>query len=104
MSSGTGWLIVLCSGGGCYALKLAGYLVPPRLLARPRLRDALELLPVALLSALIVVQTVASGSSYDVDGPRLAGVAVAAIAIWRRANFVVILVAAAVTAALLRQL
>lgn len=96
------WVLVLGTVLGCYLLKLAGYLVPARLLDHGPVRRAVELLPVALLAALVVVEAVSAGSAYDFDGPRLAGFAVGAVAVWRRAPFLVIVVAAAATAALLR--
>jgi branched-subunit amino acid transport protein len=96
------WLLVLGTVFGCYALKLAGYFVPPSLLARPRVRRIVELLPVALLAALVVVEALADGQHLHADGPRLAGFAVGAVAVWRRAPFLVVVVAAALTAALLR--
>jgi branched-subunit amino acid transport protein len=98
----TGWIVVLLSGTGCYALKLAGYVMPERWFAHPRLREVISLMPVALLSALIVVETVANGSHYDWDAARLAGLGVGAIAVWRRAPFIVVVVLAALTAALIR--
>ena len=58
----------------------------------------------ALLAALVVVEALANGQHYDLDWPRLAGFGVGAIAVWRRAPFLVIVIAAAVTAALLRLL
>lgn len=97
-----GWAIVLASGAGCYALKLAGYALPQRWFAQPGLRKVIGLLPVALLTALIVVQAMADGQRYDIDLPRLAGVGVGAILLWRRASFLLVVVGAAVTAALLR--
>ena len=97
-----GWSVVLASGAGCYALKLAGYALPQRWFARPGLRRVIEVLPIALLAALIVVETVADGSHFEVDGPRLAGLAVGAFALSRRAPFLVIVVSAAATAGLLR--
>jgi branched-subunit amino acid transport protein len=96
------WWIVIGTVVGCYLLKLAGYLVPARLLDHGPTRRAVELLPVALLAALVVVELIASGRHYDLDGPRLAGFAVGAIAVWRRAPFLVIVIAAAATAAGLR--
>ncbi|MDQ1732996.1 MAG: hypothetical protein QOK10_3155 [Pseudonocardiales bacterium] len=102
MSNATGWYIVLLSGVGCYALKLAGYVMPARWFEHSRLRRLIELMPVALLAALIVVQAVASGRHYDWNAARLAGVAVAAIAVWRKAPFIVVVILAATTAALLR--
>ena len=96
------WALVIATVAGCYVLKLAGYLVPARLLDHPQVRRLVELLPVALLAALVVVEAVASGRHLHADGPRLAGFAVGAVAVWRRAPFLVVVVAAAVTAALLR--
>ena len=96
------WILVLATVVGCYLLKLVGYLVPERVLAHGPTRRAVELLPVALLAALVVVEAIANGRHYDLDGPRLAGLAVGAVAVWRKAPFLVIVVAAAVTAAVLR--
>jgi branched-subunit amino acid transport protein len=69
----------------------------------PRIRHVVELLPVALLAALVVVEAIANGRHIELDGPRLAGFAVGAVAVWRRAPFLVVVVVAAATAALLRQ-
>jgi uncharacterized membrane protein len=96
------WALVIATAVGCYLLKLAGYLVPARVLDHPRVRRLVELLPVALLAALVVVEAVANGRHLHADGPRLAGFAVGAVAVWRRAPFLVVVIAAAVTAALLR--
>jgi uncharacterized membrane protein len=96
------WLLVAATIVGCYLLKLAGYLVPARVLDRPRVRQLVELLPVALLAALVVVEAVANGRHWHWDGPRLAGFGVGAVSVWRRAPFLVVVVLAAVTAALLR--
>jgi uncharacterized membrane protein len=96
------WYLVIATIVGCYLLKLVGYLVPPRVLDHGPTRRAVELLPVALLAALVVVEAVSNGSAYDFDGPRLAGFAVGAFAVWRRAPFLVIVISAAVVAALLR--
>lgn len=96
------WVLVAATVAGCYAEKLLGYLVPARVLDHPHTRRLVELLPVALLSALVVVEAVADGRHIVLDGPRLAGFAVGAVAVWRRAPFLVVVVAAALTAALLR--
>jgi hypothetical protein len=96
------WILVIATVAGCYLLKLGGYLVPARVLEAPQARRLVELLPVALLAALVVVEAVANGRHLDLDGPRLAGVAVGAIAVWRRAPFLVVIVVAGLTAALLR--
>lgn len=96
------WTLVVATIVGCYLLKLAGYLVPARVLDSPRIRRAVELLPVALLAALVVVEAIADGRHIELDAPRLAGFAVGAIAVWRRAPFLVVVVLAGLTAALLR--
>lgn len=95
------WVAVLLAAAGCYLLKLAGMSVPERVLDRPVVRRVAGLLPVALLSALIAVQVVADGRALVVDA-RLAGLAVAALALVLRAPFIVVVVLAAATAALLR--
>jgi uncharacterized membrane protein len=96
------WILVGGTVGGCYLLKLAGYLVPARVLESPRIRRFVEILPVALLAALVVVEAVGNGRHLDFDGARLAGFGAGAIAVWRRAPFLVVVVLAAVVAALIR--
>jgi uncharacterized membrane protein len=93
------WPTILIASGAAYALKLAGYVVPQRWLDTPTARRVTALIPVALLSALIGIWTFVDGSSITIDA-RVPGVAAALIALLLRAPFlVVILVAAAVTAA-----
>jgi hypothetical protein len=91
------WAAVLGLAAGAYALKLLGLVgLGPR--ARGRWLGAAALLPAALLPALIVVQTFGAERSLVLDA-RAAGLAVALVAVWRRAPFVVVVVlAAAVTA------
>jgi branched-subunit amino acid transport protein AzlD len=96
------WVLVIATIVGCYAFKLAGFLVPARLLDRPQIRRLVELLPVALLAALVTVELVGPTGRLGLDGPRLAGFAVAALAVWRRAPFLVVVVLAAAVAGLLR--
>jgi uncharacterized membrane protein len=96
------WALVLITAVGCYVLKLAGYLIPARALNHPRVRTLVELVPVALLAALVVVEAMASGRHIDLDAARLAGLGVGAVAVWRRAPFLLVIVLAGLTAALLR--
>ena len=96
------WLLVVLTIVGCYSFKLLGYLVPAAVLESAVARRAVELLPVALLAALVVVEAVASGRHIQLDGARLAGFGVGAVAVWRRAPFLVIVIAAGATAALVR--
>ncbi|HEX2892907.1 MAG TPA: AzlD domain-containing protein [Marmoricola sp.] len=99
------WLGILACAVGCYLLKLAGLAVPGHVLQRPAVRRVAETLPVALLAALVAVQVFAAsdGRGIAVDA-RLAGVAAAAIALVLRAPFLVVVLVAASTAAVLRLL
>lgn len=97
------WVAVLVAGVGCYLLKLAGLSVPERVLERPVVRRVADLVPVALLAALIAVQVFADGPRLTVDA-RLAGLGVAALALLARAPFLVVVVLAAATAAVVRAL
>ena len=96
-----GWTAVLTAAALCYALKLAGWLVPARLLEDPRVRRAAVLLPVALLAGLVVVQVGADGRALVVDA-RAAGLVAGAVALLLRAPFLVVVLVAAATAAVLR--
>ena len=95
------WTAVLVLAAGAYAFKAAGVLAGGRLTAVAPVERLLTLLPPALLAALVVVQTFDSGRSLVLDA-RAAGVAVGAIAAWRRAPFIVVVVLAATTTALCR--
>lgn len=86
---------------GAYAFKAIGLLAFEARSPSPRVISALALLPPALLGALIVVQTVASDTSITFDA-RAAGVAAGAVAAWRNAPFIVVLVVAAAVTALVR--
>lgn len=95
------WAAVLAGSIGCYVAKLVGYLLPGRMLQREDIRRITGLLPVALLAALVAVQTFADGQSLVIDA-RLAGVAAAVVALVLRAPFLVVVLVAAITAAALR--
>jgi hypothetical protein len=95
------WNAVLVASIVCVALKTLGYLVPPRWLEAPRPARIADLLTVALLAALVAVQTLAAGQQVVVDA-RVPAVLVAGGLLLLRAPFLVVVVAAAVVAALLR--
>jgi hypothetical protein len=59
-------------------------------------------LPIVLLAALIGVQSLGSGRHVVLDA-RAAGVAVAAVAVWRKAPFLVVVILGAATTALVRR-
>ena len=95
------WWAVLGAAAGCYLLKLAGLSIPARVLERPLVERIADLIPVALLAALVAVQVFAQGTHLTLDA-RAAGLAVAVLALLLRAPFLVVVIAAALTAALLR--
>jgi len=95
------WATVLLASAGSYLLKALGWSVPSRVLERDQVRRSVLLIPVALLAALVVVQTFAVGRHLELDA-RAAGLAVAAVAIVLRAPFLLVVVLAALTAALIR--
>ena len=74
-----------------------------RTMARQEPLRRLGLLPAAVVMAVIVQLSVAEGRSLVVDA-RLAGMVVAALLVWRRAPFLAVVVAAALTTAGLRAL
>ena len=78
------WTLVIATIVGCYLLKLAGYLVPARVLEHQRTRRLVELVPVALLAALVVgiaTEVVAAvGGSYYSQAAGLAILAVVLVA------------------------
>jgi Branched-chain amino acid transport protein (AzlD) len=98
-----GWAAVLGACAACFLVKLAGYLAPHSWVERPRVVRLASLVTVALLAGLDAVQTLATGRSLVLDA-RVPALGVAAVLLWRRAPFVVVVAAAAVTAALLRVL
>ena len=99
------WQIVLLASIAVLALKLVGYLVPPAFFQRPGPARVASLLTVALLAALVAVNTLtsASASAVVVDA-RVPAIIVAGILLACRVPFIIVLVAAALTAALLRNL
>ena len=97
------WITIAVLAVATAVLKIAG---PVALGGKPLHADAfavVELLASALLAALVVVETFGHGRSLVVDA-RLAGVAFAAFALWRRAPMTVVVVGAAVVTALVRLL
>jgi hypothetical protein len=95
------WPAVIIGSVGAYLLKLTGYVVPASVLDNQRLRRLTALLPIALLAALVGVQTFSTGTALQIDA-RLAGLLAAIIALALRAPFLVVVLVAAITAALLR--
>ncbi|WP_148614586.1 AzlD domain-containing protein [Nocardioides rubriscoriae] len=98
------WVAILAAGAGCYLLKLAGLSVPARVLDRPLVARVADLVPVALLAALVAVQVVATDDGRLVLDARALGLAVAVVLLLARTPFLVVVFGAALCAALVRLL
>ncbi|MFD7437663.1 AzlD domain-containing protein [Streptomyces sp. NPDC059861] len=92
------WIAIGVTAVSCYAVKLAGLLVPAGVLERPLVKRLAALLPIALLAALTAQQTFADGRALVLDA-RAAGVAAAAVALFLRAPFLLVVAAAVVVTA-----
>jgi uncharacterized membrane protein len=95
------WLVLACVLA--YAWKLVGYFVPARFLEDPRMSRIAGTMTIGLLASLTVVNAVASGQALAADA-RLGALAAAAIALALRAPFLVVVLAGAGAAAVLRML
>lgn len=95
------WTAVALASVLCLALKALGYVIPARWFEAPAPSRIVDLLTVALLGALVAVQTLGVGQHIVVDA-RVPALLVAAGLLLLRAPFLVVVLAAAVVAALLR--
>jgi branched-subunit amino acid transport protein len=94
---------VIALGVGTFAFRFAGPLLRTRVHVGPRAERLLTVASVVLLTALVANAAVLQGDGFA-GFARPAGVAVGGILAWRKAPFVVVVVAAAATAATLRLL
>jgi branched-subunit amino acid transport protein len=95
------WPAVIVASASCYVMKLVGISLPKRFLDNMRVMHVAELLPVALLAALIATQTFTTKHALHLDA-RVAGLAAAVVAIRYKAPFLVIVVLACTVTALVR--
>ncbi len=94
------WIGVIGTSVFAFALKYLGHSVPEKFLTNPRVLRINALIPIALLSALVGVQTITDKGKWVID-QRLAGVTVALIALALKAPYFVVVVSAAMTSAVL---
>jgi len=92
------WIATIGTSLIAFALKYAGHSIPQRWLENPKIQRVNLLIPIALLSALVAVQTFTSKATVMIDH-RLAGVSVAVIALLLKAPFPVVVLSAAITSA-----
>ncbi|HXD27276.1 MAG TPA: AzlD domain-containing protein [Arthrobacter sp.] len=95
------WWWVLAGCAVAYLTKLSGYLVPARILDKPRMGRVAGALTIGLLASLTAVNTFASGQQLVIDA-RVGALVAAGIALLLRAPFLVVVIVGAAAAALLR--
>ena len=97
------WIAIGAATPLSFATKLAGHLVPSRVVDNPRIHAIAALITVALLAALTAVQTFTTAQELIFDA-RVVGLAAGALALMLRAPFLVVVCIAAAVAASLRAL
>jgi branched chain amino acid efflux pump len=95
------WTVLLGLCAVSYALKAVGPVLAGGRQLTPGVHRVLDLVSVPLLAALILVQTFGDGRRLVLDA-RAPALAVAAVLVWRRAPFLVVVLGAAAVAALVR--
>ena len=97
------WIVIAALALSTAALRLAGPLALGGRSLPPKAMNVVELLASALLAALVVVETFGKGGSLTLDA-RVLGAAFAAVAVWRRAPMIVVVLGAAAVTAVARLL
>lgn len=95
------WVLVAC--GIAYATKLVGHMVPGSWLRHPLVGRVSGLLTIALLAALVAMNTAGEGGGIAFDA-RIGALLAAAVALLLRAPFIVVVIVGAAAAAALRAL
>jgi uncharacterized membrane protein len=97
------WVLIIVACVVGFLTKLVGYLVPQKWLANPRVARIAGTLTIGLLASLTVANAVATGQQVVVDS-RLGALVAAALALWLKAPFLVVVLVGAAAAAGLRLL
>ena len=92
------WIATIGTSVIAFLLKFAGHSVPERWLSHPKIQRINILIPVALLSALVAVQSFTTKTTLVID-QRLVGLVVATIALLLKAPFPVVVISAAISSA-----
>lgn len=95
------WTLVFGLAAGAYAFKVLGLIVVGDRSLPPVVDRCLNLIPAALIAALVAKDTFSQGQQLVIDA-RAAGVAAAVFAAWRRAPLIAIIVVGALVAAAVR--
>ena len=92
------WIATIGTSLMAFLLKYSGHSVPERWLSHPKIQKINTLIPIALLSALVAVQTFSEKSQLMFD-QRLVGLMVAIVALLLKAPFPVVVLSAALSSA-----
>ena len=92
------WIATIGTNLIAFLLKFSGHSVPERWLSHPKIQKINALIPIALLSALVSVQTFSEKSQLMFD-QRLVGLMVAIVALLLKAPFPVVVLSAALSSA-----
>ncbi len=92
------WIATIGTSLIAFLLKFSGHSVPERWLSHPKIQKINALIPIALLSALVAVQTFSEKSQLMFD-QRLVGLMVAIVALLLKAPFPVVVLSAALSSA-----
>jgi hypothetical protein len=92
------WIATIGTSIIAFALKYSGHSVPERWLSHPKIQRINLLIPIALLSALVAVQTFSEKSQLMID-QRIVGLYVAVVGLVYKAPFPVVVISSAVSSA-----
>jgi len=95
-------LSVIIASLAVYSWKLLGYLIPERFIT-VKFKDFAERVTVALLAVMVMIQGFTTQGEVVVDA-RLPALAVAALMLWLRAPYILVVIAGAAVAGILRLL
>lgn len=92
------WIATLGTSLIAFLLKYSGHSVPERWLSHPKVQRINALIPIALLSALVAVQSFSEKSQLVID-QRVVGLSVAIVALFLKAPFPIVVLSAAISSA-----
>jgi hypothetical protein len=92
------WVATIGTSVIAFLLKYSGHSVPERWLSHPKIQKVNALIPIALLSALVAVQSFSEKSQLMID-QRLVGLSAAIIALIFKAPFPIVVLSAAISSA-----
>lgn len=99
MSELSWWILAACLTA--YAIKICGYFVPRKVLDSPTMSHIAATLTIALLASLVTVNAFTSGQELVIDA-RIGALAAAVVALVFKAPYLVVVIAGALAAVLLR--